>query len=153
MKKEIKNLLIVTFCVIIFLVIVYLIIAFKKGEIGNSNNNISSNENGLSLSYSNLINAESVFTRQEDSYYVMFFSEKNSIDAIKQVLTSYSGDIKLYKVNLDEPINKYVLGNSDNKDAQNSSELRVSKTTLIKISNKKIVSYINDSVEIINELK
>lgn len=152
MKKEIKNAIILTITVITFLLIVYLVVAINKGEIGRSKK-FEAQNTGLSLSYDNMINAKNVFDQDDEEYYVIFFSEKDVISAVKQAFSSYSGNIKLYKVNFDEAINKYIVSNDENKNPTTSDDIKVNKTTLIKINNGIVVSYITDSVEIINELK
>ena len=87
---------------------------------------------------------------------VIFFSQDKINDELKSTLSSYDSlgkETKLYKVNIDETINKYVKSDEQNDSATNSSELKINKTTLITITNGKITSYITDNDTIINALK
>ena len=62
--------------------------------------------------------------------------------------------MKLYKVNLDESINKFVISkDEENKEAKNANELKIKDTTLIVIKNKSIISYITDTDEIVEKIK
>lgn len=151
MKKEVKNGIILTISVLVFLIIVYFVIAFIKGEIKSNEQDTQTDQ--LSLSYSNMITASNIFNQNEEEYYVILFSNNDAFEVIKNTLSSYSGDKKLYKVNIDEPINRSVKGKNVNEHASTYEELKVDKTTLIKINNKQIVSFITNTSEIVNALK
>ena len=85
---------------------------------------------------------------------VILFKDNSSSDDLKNAIKSYNNENKkLYKVNLDETINKYLIGQSDNNNATNSKELQVKDVALLTISSGSIRSYITDEEQIINALK
>ena len=87
---------------------------------------------------------------------VIFFSKKNVSESLSSALTSYDSSnngVKLYKVNVDEVINNYVKGDTDNLNPTSSKDLKIKNNALITISNGSVSSYINDDEEIIDTLK
>ena len=85
---------------------------------------------------------------------VILFKEDSASDNLKAAIKNYNNvSEKLYKVNLNETINKYIIGESDNNNATNSKELQVKDTALLTISSGSIRSYITDEEQIINALK
>lgn len=161
MKNEIKNGLVIAICVILISVIVYFTTAiFLTGEIGTKKDKENKNdveETGANTdpqsAYDNMIIAGRVFNQSEDTYMVILFKEDSASDDLKTAIKNYNASEKLYKVNLDETINKYVVGESDNNNATNSKELQVKDTALLTISSGSIRSYIIDEEQIINALK
>lgn len=156
MKSEIKNGIVIAIVVLSVVLLTYLLTAvFATGEIGSNKKTTTTKTTSDEVSslYDDMIIASKTFSKNESEYMVIFFSEKDATESIKTTLTSYSGNSKLYKVNLDEAINKYVVSDEENKNATNSSELKIKGTTLIEINNKSITSYINNEEEIIEKLK
>jgi flagellar basal body-associated protein FliL len=165
MKDEIKNGIIISICVILILVVVYLTTAvFLTGEIGSSKKSststseetTASDSSTSETSYDNMIIAGKTFSQSEDSYMVLFFSKKEASDSLKNTISSYdsgSNDTKLYKVNIDETINKYVKSDTDNTTPTSSSDLKISGSALITITSGEVSSYITDETQIINALK
>ena len=101
-----------------------------------------------------MIIAGRVFNQSEDTYMVILFKEDSASDNLKAAIKNYNNvSEKLYKVNLNETINKYIIGESDNNNATNSKELQVKDTALLTISSGSIRSYITDEEQIINALK
>lgn len=167
MKNEVKNGIIIVIVVVLILALVYLTTAvFLTGEIGNnkngdSDNNSTSEENANEdvsslTSYDNMIIAGRIFDQEDDTYMVIIYSQKDSSDALKTAISTYDSsdhDVKLYKVNKDEAINKSVVSDTDNTMPTNSSEIKVKDNALITISNKTVSSYISDDEQIMNALK
>lgn len=162
MNKEIKNGIIIALTIVFILLITYLTTAvFLTGEIGSNKKNNSDLENSnskesVSSLYDNMIIASKTFDKKENEYMVVFFSEKNSSDDLKSAISSYdssSNELKLYKVNIDEAINKYVVSDTFNGNATNSSELKIIKEALITIKDGKIGSYEITEKDIITKLK
>ena len=101
-----------------------------------------------------MIIAGRVFNQSEDTYMVILFKEDSASDNLKAAIKNYNNvSEKLYKVNLNETINKYIIGESDNNNATNSKELQVKDIALLTISSGSIRSYITDEEQIINALK
>ena len=118
----------------------------------NSNEKKTTTTNAAS-SYENKILASKVFDQTPETYKVLIFSEQDVSDDLKSAITSYSGNTKLYLVNKDEAINKYVSSDTDNVKPDNSSSLKVKKEALLTISNESVTSYVTNESEIIDELK
>lgn len=161
MKEELKNGIIITITVVLIIIVVYFATAiFMTGEIGNKDKSEEETTTTTTSSavseYKNLIIASSTFKQLQQEYMVMFFSEKNSSETIKTVLKNYassSGKTKLYIVNMDEAINKYVKSKESNKSATTSDELKIDVDTLLVIKDGTISSYITDEDEVIDKLK
>lgn len=157
MNNEVKNGIITSIAVVIIIAVVYFMTAvFLTGEIGGNKkttDNDSSSSSTSQREYDNMIIAGRTFNQKEDTYMVIFFSEKEAGDSLKSAISSYSKDVKLYKVNVDEAINKYVVSETDNLNPTNSGELKVSKNALLTISSGVVTSYVNDDEKIISELE
>lgn len=159
MKQEIKNSIIIAIGVLFVIAVTYFGVAmFLTGEIGNNKDDSQTvlADSGISLSYDNVIIAGNTFSQKENNYMVMFFSEKNSSETLKNSLSLYDSaekSLKLYKVNLDEAINSFVKSEENNTNATNSKELKIKQNTLITINNGIITSYVEDEAEILNNLK
>ena len=152
MKGEIKEGIILTVSILIIIGFVYFITAaLKTGEIGNSKETTTKSDAESEL-YDDMIMAKDTFNK-EGEYMVIFFSEKNAFDSVKSLMKSYNGNLKLYKVNLDEKLNSFVISDEENSNATNSNELKIKDTTLIKISNGTISEYITDKKQILEQLQ
>lgn len=157
MNKEVKDGIIITITVLLSIVLVYFLIGFiMTGEVGplksnkkTTTTNVSSEPTEL---YEDMIIASKTFEKPENEYMVIFFSEKDIKDSLKTALSSYNKETKLYKVNKDEAINRFVISEEENPNATTSSELKINKTTLIVINNKKIVSYVTNEDDILNKI-
>lgn len=152
MNKEVKNGIIVGIVVILSLVVVYFMIAIATGEINIGGKKDNTDSSASDNSYDNMIMASTTFDKSEDEYMVIFYSEKNKTDNLDLIIRSYKGDIKLYKVNTDEVINKFVLSDEENSSATNKDELKVKTPTLLTINNKKITYYTSNEDEIAEKL-
>lgn len=155
MKNEVKNGIILSVVVIVVILVVYLTTAvFMTGEIGSKKNSEKkTTTTNTASNYENKILASKVFDQTPETYKVLIFSEQDISDDLKSAVTSYSGDTKLYLVNKDEAINKYVSSDTDNVKPDNSSSLKVKKEALLTISNGSVTSYVTNESEIIDELK
>lgn len=159
MNEELKNGIIVTVTVLLIIVIVYFTTAiFMTGEIGKKSskeNKTTTTTNSANSEYENSIIASFTFKQSKDEYMVMFFSKKDSKEQIKNALKSYNSaddKLKLYVVNVDEAINKYVKDKEFNPNATSSDELKINKDTLLVIKNGVIDSYVTDEDEIVSKL-
>lgn len=152
MKNEVKNAIVITITVILILVVVYLTTAiFMTGEIGNKKkdekNEVTNvaEESQTSTLYDNMIIASKTFKQKNDEYMVIFFSQKDASDTLKNIISTYDSsdkETKLYKVNTDEAINKFVVSDEANSSATNYNELKINDTTLVTIKNGVITLYI-----------
>ena len=153
MKGEIKEGIILTVSILIIIAFVYFITAtIKTGEIGVKKETTTKSDAVTEL-YDNMILAKDTFSKANTEYMVIFFSEKDVVDSIRAIMKSYSGDTKLYKVNLDEKVNSYIVSEEENMYATNAGELKIKGTTLIKINNGTIKEYITDKKQILEQLQ
>jgi hypothetical protein len=106
------------------------------------------------ISYEDILYSK-VFDMNDSEYYVIFSKFDNSEYNIYiyNLLKNYSKDIKIYKVDLSDGLNKGVISDTSNKKATKASQLKINTDTLIKIKNKKIVKYIEGDEAIGEELK
>lgn len=101
-----------------------------------------------------LVTLDGIFKVSKNEYYVLAYSLKNTKvgSTLTSLKNSYSGDI--YVANLDETVNKghYDTTKEEKVNVKDVKELNLTKPTLIKIKDKKIVSYTTDIDEMINLL-
>lgn len=163
MSKEIKNGIAISITVILVIVIVYLTTAvFMTGEIGNNKTDKKSEtttkqtSSSVSKMFDNMIIASKTFDQKNDEYMVIFFHGNDISETLKSAITFYDSSNskgKLYKVNMDDVINKFVLSDEQNSGATNYNELKINDITLITIKNKAIASYVTEEENVINNLK
>ena len=159
MNKEIKNGIILAVSIILILIITYFTTAvFFTGEIGDKEDKktTTTKSSGITSLYNNMIIASKTFDRPEDEYMVLFFSQKNASEDLKNTISNYDSsqnDIKLYKVNTDEAINKYVVSNSFNGNAETATDIKIVNQALIIIRGGKMVSYEIMEKDIVSKLK
>lgn len=161
MSNEIKNGITITITVILVIAIVYVTTAvFMTGEIGNgkanSNSKTTTTNSSASKLYDNMIIASKTFDQNKDEYMVIFFygnDVSNELDAVIKAYDSSNNKTKLYKVNVSDVINKFVLSEQQNSEATNYNELKINDITLITVKDKVITSYITKEENVINNLK
>lgn len=156
MKNELKNMVAISVVVILVILVVYLTTAvFMTGEIGSKKDSKDKkeNSNASSVNSDGSIIAGRVFNQSQSNYMVIIYSKKDASDNLISAISGYKGDAKLYKVNTDEAVNKYVLSDIDNTNPNNSRELKVTKNALLTITNGSVSSYVSDDEQIIDVLK
>ena len=153
MKEEVKNGIVLSISVILIIVIVYFATGiFMTGEYSNK----TKKDNIISTtrkSYDNLIMANNIFDRAEENYMVILFSKNIASNELYDSVTNYNGDTKLYVVNLDDPVNKYIKSNENNLSISNVEELKVKDNALLIINNGVITKAETNGANIISLLK
>lgn len=145
----IKSLVKIVIGVSILLGILYLVLAVfvtKEFDSNKSTDSTSSSENEVS----NKILAKNIFNQSPEEYYVYFYDFNNDDSDISNKLSSISGD--LYKVDTSSGLNSNYVSDTEtgNENAVDLNDLKVINPTLIKVSNDKIVEYIQSKNNIIN---
>lgn len=102
---------------------------------------------------SKLILASEFLNLNDKTYYVLFYDadNKDENEYSEEFINKYNNSsIPLYKVELNDLMNKkyYDPNGTENTKPQNSDELVITKTTLIKVNKKKVSSFITDKNEI-----
>ena len=83
-----------------------------------------------------------LFNRPYEEYYVLCYDKSDDSSPYYGVLTSiYSGDIKLYTMDLSFKINEQYKGDTGNSKASKPDELSIVDPTLILIKNGTITKY------------
>lgn len=99
----------------------------------------------------------SLFNQNEDDYYVLVYDEDDKlIDIYNQYLQTYKNSedpVKVYKVNLSEDFNKTYINEESYLYGSDITKIKVTGTTLIRISEKEIYKAFEGYDEIISRLK
>ena len=128
--------------IFIGIVLVFAIVYFGAGVLTGSIK-LKKEVKEAEIQYTEIL-AEKTFLQNKDEYYVMFYNFKsNSADIVNAVISGLSQDATVYTVDLDKGFNKnYISEDIKNKAPKNSSELKVTNPTLIKIKNKKVTKFV-----------
>ena len=124
--------------VVVILLLFYLVFAIYNGEISFSKKKTEKEE--VEVQNTEIL-AGSIFSRNKDEYYVLFydFDGNNAIkcDTIYSVYTQLnSASSKMYIVDLGNAFNKkYATTSIDEVNVSGVSSLKVVDATLIKVSN------------------
>ena len=149
--NEIKKFALILVCVAIIGVLLYFVTAkyLVKDNFQSKDNTQTSEEIGdISLKGGTL------FNRPYDEYYVLCYGKESEEAPYYSVLTNlYSGETKLYTMNLSLKINEQYKGNEGNDKATKPSELSIVDPTLILIKNGKISKYYEGKDKITDILK
>ena len=83
----------------------------------------------------------------KDDYYVLFYDNGNT--TIEEIIKNYGGSVPIYKVDMSSAFNKkYATSEESNKNPSKVSEFKINGPTLIKVSNEKVLNYIEGVDEI-----
>lgn len=149
MNKQLKEGIIIGVIVLLVIIFVYFLSGvFITNEYGNKSGTTTTTKKD----FNNQIMAGNTFN-QTDSKYMVIFLSNDSSDELKDAVNSYSGDTKLYTVNLSYAVNNYVRAKKDNKTPSDSSDLKIKDIALITIDNNVVTSYITNEDVIIDEIK
>lgn len=100
------------------------------------------------------VDVGTMFNRPYEEYLVFAFNANDDNNAYYHALIStYTGKVKLYSLDLSILKNKEYVKEEANKEAKNISELAFGKLNLIHIKNGKIVEYLTDIKDIEKKLK
>lgn len=147
-KKIFKYLIII----LIILILVYLLTVWITN---NSSSSTSSTVATAEIQHSKILSG-TVFDKKDSSYYVLFYNTKDSDSSVySDAYSTYhekKDSLAIYYVDLDERLNSSIVSDSSNKEATNSSELKINGATLIKIVDGKIDQYIEGSEDITSTL-
>lgn len=99
----------------------------------------------------------SLFNQNENDYYVFVYDEDDIlVDIYNQYLSTYknsSDPVKVYKVNLSEDFNKSYISEESYLKGSDITKIKVTGTTLIRISDGEIYRAFEGYDEIIGRLK
>ena len=125
--------------VILFLLCFYILTV----HITNKNNSDSNKESEktVEISKDSIIIGRSL-SMGKGEYYVLYYESYLS-ETYKEIVDNYKGELPIYKVDMSSAFNKkYATTEESNKNPTKTSEFKINGPTLIKVSNKKVVDYI-----------
>lgn len=142
----------VVMSVICFLCLFYILALFITNK--NSDQANKDAKEAVEISYENIIAGRSL-SMSETEYLVIYYdtvNEEISSD-ISNAINEYNtkdNPVPIYVVDMSKAINSTYLSSSPNKDPKNESELGIADTTLIKVENGKVKSYVEGKDEVIS---
>lgn len=151
-NDEFKRLAIIVGVVVAIFVVAYLIIGiFVTKEIKwfQGDNEV---KQSTTIQYTTILAGET-FNQNADEYYVIFADSDGYNYATYETMISKNSDKKIYLVDLSSPLNQKYVSEESNSGVQSASDLKVKDNTLIKVSNKNNVLYLEGKDNIINQFK
>ena len=153
--NEIKRFVIILLGIIICIVIIYFVSNFivKKDDKTSTDN-----ETQAGVVDYNTVTVGTILNRPESEYYVLVYNQEETTSAIYStyggLYTSKDGAKKMYYCNLGNELNKAYIASdgASNSKAKSVKDFKFGEVTLLKIKNKKIVSYLEDVDTIKKEL-
>jgi hypothetical protein len=147
------------FFVVIILVCVGLLAYINGNFVTKDYNEEETTTTTTTVAYdSSLITMNKLFSVDKKYYYVLFYdgSSKAEKDFVKEFSSSYKNEnTPLYKVDMSNKMNSdyYDVNGEENTTPTSLEEIKITRTTLIKITKGKVVSYVTDKYEIAKTLK
>ena len=149
--NEIKKFILILCGVALLAIILYFVTAkyLVKDNFQSNEKTISTEEITFTT-----IKGGTLFNRPYDEYYVLAYDKKSEVSPYYNVLTTlYSGETKIYTMDLSLEVNKQYIGKIGNNKATKPSELSIVEPTLILIKDGKISKYYEGKEEITKILK
>jgi hypothetical protein len=153
-NSDLKNMIKPFVIVVAAFIIIYILTSFITGEVNLNKKNKKTDITPAYIQYKEILAGET-FDMNDTEYYVLFYDFSEGNNVIKGIIQNYESKenkIKLYTVNTDNNFNKGIKSEISNSLANNVAELKVKNNTLIKISNKNNVLYIEGITAIQNQL-
>ena len=152
MNDDVKK--VISFLVVLLIVALFIgLLFFINGKYVTKDEFQDSTTNAVSIN-AKLIVLDDILKSEKTEYYVLAYNveDTKSASVYSSLVSSTKSDI--FYVNLDETINKnhYDVAGEEKVNVKDVKDLMLTKPTLIKVKNKKIVSYTTNIDEIIKEL-
>ena len=152
-EKNIKNVIIITCCVVAFIGLMFVFTKIKTGEW-----NLFTKENNIfytAETQTEKILCGSILNRSDEEYYVLAYQmQEDNASLYQSIIEKYNSSsrkISLYQLDLSNSRNNICL--SDNLSITNDvSTLKLVVPTLLKVKNGQIVSTITNYDQIKSEL-
>lgn len=154
-ELDIKG-IVILFSVLIGIVILIYLLTLGAQKIGLFDEGYTKPEVKTPIISYEKILAGNVFNMKDETYYVMIadFEDLDSVyfSSLGSLYKDKKDSLPLYTVDLSEGMNKKIIGENINREAQSASELSVGAQTLIKIQNGRNVKYIDNVEDVKTEL-
>ena len=152
MNDDVKK--VISFLVVLLIVALFIgLLFFINGKYVTKDEFQDNTTNAVSIN-TKLITLDDILKSEKSEYYVLAYNVEDTKTAsiYSSLVSSTKSDI--FYVNLDETINKnhYDVAGEEKVNVKDVKDLMLTKPTLIKVKNKKIVSYTTNIDEIIKEL-
>lgn len=148
-NKYIKIILGLTTLILLLYFITYFVVN-KDGKKEEEDNKITA-----SIQYEEII-ASKMLEQNGNEYIVLIYDKDDKFLATYNTYLStfkYEEKNKAYTINLDSDFNKYLKGEKNNHIVSDYKDFKTTGTTLIKVSNKKIIKAYQGKNDIITYLK
>ena len=139
-ENDLFSKLYIVMVVLLFFGAFYLLTLYITNK--NSDSSEKEEEKTVEISKDNIILGRSL-DMSKDDYFVIYYdkSDESISSTYDSIVNSYSGSI--YTVDMSNSFNKkYATTGESNKSPSKVSEFLINGPTLIKVSNKKVVSYV-----------
>ena len=149
--NEIKKFIFILVGVAVIAVLLYFVTAkyLVKDNFQEEENTPATEE----ISYTS-VKVGTLFNRPYDEYYVLCYDKSSETSPYYTVLaTLYTGDTKLYIMDLSLDVNKQYVGTTGNDKATKPSELSIVNPTLMLIKDGKISKYYEGEEKITSVLQ
>lgn len=152
MNDDVKK--VISFLVVLLIVALFIgLLFFINGKYVTKDEFQDNTTKAVSIN-TKLIILDDILKSEKNEYYVLAYNTEDTKSAsiYSSLVSSTKSDI--FYVNLDETINKnhYNVAGEEKVIVKDVKDLMLTKPTLIKVKNKKIVSYTTNIDEIIKEL-
>ncbi len=117
----------------------------KTADPNNNANHITT------IQYDEILIGDSL-NQSENDYYVLFVKKSDYTTRYKEYLSRYNNNYKFYYSLIDNGLNRGFIADSSMLDVDNIKDLRVSGTSLIKISAGKIVESYDGNANVMQAL-
>lgn len=152
MNDDVKK--VISFLVVLLIVALFIgLLFFINGKYVTKDEFQDNTTKAVSIN-TKLIILDDILKSEKNEYYVLAYNTEDTKSAsiYSSLVSSTKSDI--FYVNLDETINKnhYNVAGEEKVSVNDVKDLMLTKPTLIKVKNRKIVSYTTNIDEIIKEL-
>ncbi len=125
--------------IILFFALAYFIGALITGKISFK----KEEKAATTIQYEEIL-AEMTFKQPEAEYFVLYYSFSSSDSSmINNYASKLEGTAPVYKVDLGKGFNTGYIADGDTKTPTSINDLKVKDPTLIRVKNKKAISYVN----------
>ena len=125
--------------VLLFILAFYALTLYITNK--NKDNDEEEKEKTVEISKDKIVVGRSLSMGKND-YYVIFYDYVYE-NSLEEMASNYKGELPIYKVNMSLGFNRqYATLEESNKNPTKASEFKINGPTLIKVSNKKVVEYV-----------
>lgn len=122
--------------VILFILVFYILSVYITD---NNNSETANTPKEVEISQDSIILGRSLSMKGD--YYVIYYNNGDTV--YDEIVNNYNGELPIYKVDMSSAFNKkYSTDGESNKNPSKASEFLINGPTLIKVSNKSVVEYI-----------